>query len=95
MYTIRVVNFGGDITDLEALLVVGPYPTPEHRDIALDRLTRLPDVAAMFELVPSDLDPRDALWSCTPRRVAHASDVHDLVEALYGLRFVTDPGGAQ
>lgn len=86
-YSIRVINYWGDMDDVHDLILIGNYPTSAARTADLNRLASLPDVYGSARLVPSSLDAQSKGLDgkATPEQVADVGDLEDLVKVLYNL----------
>ncbi|MEU0078420.1 hypothetical protein ABZY58_11035 [Micromonospora tulbaghiae] len=80
--TIQVVNFCGDVDDLNDLNLIGPYPDAASRDRDMARLAQLDGVYGSLQFQPSAASPVTASHSCTPDAVADASDLTGVLVAL-------------
>ena len=81
-WTIRVVNYCGDLDDLNDLNLIGPYPDADSRDEDMARLARLNGVYGSLQFQPSTANPAAASCSCSPEAVAGVSDLTGLLVAL-------------
>ncbi len=93
MYTIRLVDYGGDNDDLNDVNIVGPYDTRHDRDTDLRRLACLPGVYGLVKLFPATTPPEAADYACGPLTVRDVATVEELMCAVYGLDY--DPATDQ
>lgn len=85
MLSIRVIAYWGDTDDLNEILIIGPYTSPEARTHDLHRFDALPGNNGDAEFEPSRIDPAAADYAVAPERLAGIRTLHDLIDQLYGL----------